>query len=595
MHTEQDIRRLIEQVRQGRCSRRSFMGRMAAAGIPVPMASLMLADAGLAQTTAPLPRYAPTRRGGGGALKILMWQGPTILNPHFSTGVKDNEGSAIFYECLAGFDPDGNLLPVLAAELPTRENGGIAADGRSTTWKLKKGVTWHDGAPFTADDVIFNWQFGTDPAVASTLAGIYKPLQMTKIDSHTVKVSFEAPTPVWFASCTVPLIPRHLFAPYLGARSREAPANLKPVGTGPYRFVEFRPGDVLRGELNPSYHQPNRPHFDTFELKGGGDATSAARAVLQTGEYDWAWNLLVEDEVLKRMETGGKGVVDVAMGGTVEYIQLNYADPWTEVDGERASHKSRHPILSDPAVREAFSLLMDRQSIQDYIFGRGGPMSTNVLPNPPRYRSPNTRHQFDVARANAVLDAAGWKRGAGGTREKDGRKLKFVYQTSINSTRQKVQTVVKQTCAQAGIDLELKVIQGSVYFAADPGNPDTNQKFWADLQQYAFSMDSPDPWRTMDQYTSAEFAGRHNKWLGRNVTRWRSDEYDRVHAAARTELDPVKRAAMIIRLNDLVVEGRHVLPLVMRPQVSGHVRNLVAPVSAWGNSMVWLPHWYRTA
>src|SRR5207245_8037376 len=143
-----------------------------------------------------------------------------------------------------------------------------------------------------------------------------------------------------------------LFAPFLGAKSRDAPNNLKPVGTGPYKFVDFKPGDLVRGEINPNYHLPQHPHFDTIELKGGGDATSAARAVLQTGEYDYAWNLLVEDEVLKRMEAGGKGKVDITPSGNVEFIILNTTDPWTEIDGERSSVKTKHPTLSDPAVRQ---------------------------------------------------------------------------------------------------------------------------------------------------------------------------------------------------------------------------------------------------
>ena len=94
--------------------------------------------------------------GGGGALKVLWWQGATLLQPHFANGTKDQEGSRIFYEPLAVWDAEGNLVPILAAEVPSRDNGGLSADGKSVTWKLKKGVTWHDGAPFTADDVVFS-------------------------------------------------------------------------------------------------------------------------------------------------------------------------------------------------------------------------------------------------------------------------------------------------------------------------------------------------------------------------------------------------------------------------------------------------------
>ena len=178
---------------------------------------------------------------------------------------------------------------------------------------------------------------------------------------------------------------------------------------------------------------PNRPFFDTIEMKGGGDAPSAARAVLQTGEYDYAWNLQVEDEVLKRMEAGGKGKAHIVPGGNIEFIQLNITDPWNEVEGERGHMKSKHFAFTDPKVREAMALLCDKKSMQDFIYGRTGFATGNFMNNPARFRSPNTKWEFNVDKANAILDAAGWKRGADGIREKGGKKMKFVYQTSINA------------------------------------------------------------------------------------------------------------------------------------------------------------------
>jgi len=112
--------------------------------------------------------------------------------------------------------------------------------------------------------------------------------------------------------------------------------------------VEFKPGDVVRAETNPTYHVPNRPFFDTLEMKGGGDATSAARAVLQTGEYDYAWNLQVEDDILRRLEQGGKGRIEIWATGNPEHIQLNQTDPGKEVDGERSSLKTTHRFSPIP-------------------------------------------------------------------------------------------------------------------------------------------------------------------------------------------------------------------------------------------------------
>jgi peptide/nickel transport system substrate-binding protein len=591
---EQTMRGLVEQVRQGRLPRREAVRRLLAAGLSLPMAAVLLTGTAAAQTAGTPPDYKPTRRGGGGALRLLYWQGPTLLNPHCATGAKDNDGCRLFHEPLATWDADALLQPVLAAEIPSRDNGGLSADGKSVLWRLKRGVTWHDGAPFTADDVVFNAQYASDPATAATTIGVYQGLKVEKVDSHTVRVLFDKPTPFWPQIFAITLlIPKHLHAPYIGAKSREAPANFKPVGTGPYKFVDFKPGDLLRGEINTAYHMPLRPHFDTVELKGGGDAVSAARAVLQTGEYDFAWNLLVEDEVLKRMEAGGKGRVATHLGSSVEFLQLNYCDPATEIDGERSHPKSRHPVFSDPAVRQAVVLLLDRASIQAVLWGRGGAATANIINSPARFRSPNTRQDFSLDKANAVLDAAGWKRGAGGVREKDGRKLRFLFQTSVNGIRQKTQAILKQSCQKAGIELELKAVTAAVFFSSDAGNPDTAAKFGADMQMYGVSG-GVDPERGMDAYLSWEIASKANKWQGRNISRWRSEAFDAAYRAAEGELDPAKRAALFIRMNDLLASDQHVVALMHRADVDGMGARLVAP-RGFGASLSLLHHWYREA
>jgi peptide/nickel transport system substrate-binding protein len=594
---EQALRGLIAKVKAGRLSRRAFVWRMVALGISAPMASLMLDHAGVARAQ-PAFRYAPTKRGGGGALKVLWWQGPTLLNPHFALGTKDQDASRIFYEPLASWDADGNLTPVLAAEIPSLENDGLSPDGLSVTWKLKSGVTWHDGAPFTADDVVFNWAYAVDPATAAATVGSYKDARVEKVDELTVRVRFARPTPFWadaLVGTRGMIIPRHLFADYMGAKSRDAPTNLKPVGTGPYRFVDFKPGDVVRGELNPSYHLENRPSFDSIEMKGGGDAVSAARAVLQTGEYDYAWNMQVEDEILERLERGGKGHAVLTPGGNVEHIQLNSTDPWTEVDGERSSRKTRHPLLSDPAVRDALALLVDRAAVHDHIYGRTGMATGNFVNNPPRYVSPNTRWEFNIDKANAILDAAGWKRGADGIRAKDGKLLRLVFQTSINTPRQKTQAIVKQACQKAGIELELKSVTASVFFSSDVANPDTYSKFYCDIQMYTNGPPQPDPGLFMDQFVSWEVASKENKWAGRNITRWHSEECDAIKRAADGELDPVRRAALFIRMNDLVCRSRAVIPVVHRTGVAAVSRKLKVTLSGWDSTFWRLEDWYREA
>ena len=593
---ERELRRLIGAVKHGKLTRRGFVRRMAAVGLTAPMATQLLAFSGVAMAQPKAPVYKPTKRGGGGLLKVLWWQGATLLNPHFAVGTKDQDGSRFFYEPLAGWDADGNLQPVLAASIPGREDGTLAADGKSVTWKLKQGVTWHDGKPFTADDVVFNWEYAANPATAATTSAVYKDVKVEKIDSHTVKVLFDKPTPFWalaFVGAQGMIIPKHLFADYVGDKSRDAPTNLKPVGTGAYKFKDFKPGDMVTGEINPNYHMENRPYFDAFEMKGGGDAVSAARAVLQTGEFDFAWNMQVEDEILQRLEKGGKGKVSISPGGNMEHIQLNTTDPWTEVDGERSSLKTKHPTLSDPAVRQALSLLVDKDSVEKFIYGRTGSAAANFINNPEKFRSKDVKYEFNVDKANAILDKAGWAKGPDGIRAKDGKKLKFVYQTSINQPRQKTQAIVKQACQKAGIDIEVKAVTASVFFSSDVANPDTYPHFYTDLQMYTVTMTQPDPELFMKQFLSEEAAARENKWQGRNITRWRNKEYDDIHKAAQVELDPLKRAAMFIKLNDMVVNDQVVIPVIARHAVQAMNSKLVANMSGWDNNTWDIQNWFK--
>jgi peptide/nickel transport system substrate-binding protein len=593
---ERDLRNQIADVKAGRLSRREFVQRMIAVGLTAPLAGAMLAHSGVAMAAEAIG-YKPPQAGGGGPLKLLFWQAPTLLNPHFAIGTKDQEACRLFYEPLAGWDRDGNLVPILAAEIPSKDNGGLAEDGVSVIWKLKQGVKWHDGTPFTADDVVFNWEYAKNPDTSAVSIGAYKDVKLAeKVDDHTVRLTFSQPTPFWanaFVASYGMIIPKHLFADYTGGKSRDAPANLKPVGTGPYLFVDFKPGDTVAGKRNPDYHQPGRPYFDTVELKGGGDAVSAARAVLQTGEYDYAYNIQVEDEILLKLEAGGQGKAVLTPGGSIEFIALNVTDPWTEVDGERASVKTKHPLFSDPAVRQAINLLIDRASVQKFIYGRAGIATANFLNAPERFNSKNTHFEFSIEKANQILEAAGWKKGSSGTREKDGKPLKIVFQTSINSPRQKNQAIIKQACQKAGIEVELKSVVASVFFSSDAANPDTYPHFYCDMEMYQTTMPQADPQFFMNQFVSWDIASKENKWQGRNISRWQNKEYDDLFHQAERELDPVKRAAMFIKLNDIVVGDNYILPEINRKTAIGLKNGLVVHESGWDNDLWQIANWYR--
>jgi peptide/nickel transport system substrate-binding protein len=598
------LRQWIRTESAGKAGRRQFMHTMLRLGLTAPWAAQLLAArasaAGVGERAMPSP-FVPTRRGGGGKLRLLWWQAPTLLNAHLSNGLKDSDAARVVYEPLAGFDRTGAFVPILAAAIPSLENGGLSPDGTSVTWHLKPGVVWHDGAPFTADDVIFTWAYAADPATAAVTTNSYQQIaRIDRLGDHAVKVIFKHPTPYWydaFFASRGHILPRHLFAPYAGRDARDAPHNLKPVGTGPYKIVAFKPGDVALFEINTHYHVPKRPFFDSVELKGGGDATSAARAVIQTGEFDFAWNLQVEKEVFERLDRqGGRGKVHIYPGSGVEHIQLNRTDPWVEVNGERSSLDAPHPFLVDPLVRQAYNLLVDRRTIAEQLYGAAGQATGNFLDNPPQFRSSHTRWEFSPDKAARLLDRAGWRRGSDGVRVKDGRRMQLLYQTSVNPVRQKTQTIIKKAFEQAGIEVELKAVNPGVFFSSDPGNADASAKFHADLQMFTASPGSPDPQAHMTQFVSWEIARKANNWSGQNVVRWGNATYDRLWKEAAMELDPVKRATLFIAMNDLLVEDVVVIPLIWRNEAVAVSRTLQGlELTTWDSNLWDLAYWYRQA
>jgi peptide/nickel transport system substrate-binding protein len=233
--------------------------------------------------------------------------------------------------------------------------------------------------------------------------------------------------------------------------------------------------------------------------------------------------------------------------------------------------------------------------VHEYIYGRTGFDTANFINNPKRFISQNTHYEFNVDKAVKLLDDAGWKPGADGVREKNGVKLHIVFQTSINAPRQKNQEIVKQACQKAGISVEIKTVTASVFFSSDVANPDTFPHFCADLQMFTTTMVQPDPGLFMRQFLTEEVAAKANKFQGRNITRWRNAEFDKMFHDADGELDPVKRAALFIAMNDLVIKDVVVIPVVYRPTVAAVSNQLHAPVSGWDSNLWALRDWYRDA
>lgn len=534
--------------------------------------------------------FKPARSAGidrdPSILTLLYWQAPQTLNPHLAPGIKDQAASRIAYEPLASYDGEGRLVPFLAAEIPSRENGGVAADGRSVTWKLRDDVLWADGTPFTAKDVVFTYRYATNPDVGSSSRSAFKDVAVVEaLDDHTIKVTFKEVNPAWsipFVGVQGVIIPEHVFAPFNGKNAGEAGANLATVGTGPYQAVEFRAEDVLLiGEdvvntvriiyqPNPHYRDPDKLAFKQVELQGGGDAGVAAAAVLKEGLVDFSWNLAIPDTQLAELEAGGRGKVVASFGSYVERIMLNFADPSRETDaGERASVEFPHPVLGEALVRRALARAVDRDKIAA-LYGRTGRVTNNILASPPGFASPAANLHFDLAEAGSLLDQAGWVDSDGdGIRDKGDRPLALVYQTSINPIRQQTLDIVAADFGKIGVQVEKKLIESSIFLGTGADNTNTRRHFYADLEEFAYGNKSPDPGAYMRAWLCEEAAQMKNGWSAPNWSRHCNPAFDALYERSVAEMDPEARRRLFVQMNELLLEDAAVIPLVHWADVNG--------------------------
>ena len=543
-----------------------------------------------------------SERGADGEVRILYWQAPSTQNPYLSGGTKDIESSSLVLEPLANYDPAGEMVPTLAEEIPTLENGGVAADLKSITWKLKKGVTWSDGTPFTSADVVFSAEYCMHPEGGCNATPKFSDVtKVEAVDEHTVKITFGVAKPFPygpFVGNDSPIIQKAQFENCMGAKAPECTTeNFGPIGTGPFKVTEFKANDTVLYDMNEKYREEGKPHFSKVLFKGGGDAASAARSVLETGEFDYAWNLQVEPEILSRMEAAGKGTVIAAFGPSVERLMINKTNPDPALGEERGTVKHPHPFLTDKNVVRALSLAIDRAILVEAGYGAAGKVTCNVLPAPDAYASTNNDwcKTQDVEAAKKLLADAGWADSDGdGVLEKDGVKLSVLYQTSTNSVRQGTQALIKQMWNEIGVEVELKNISASVFFGGDQSSPDTFQKFFADVEMYTNNFNGTDPEAYMGSWTCKQIPSPENQWVANNMPRYYNPEYDALSAKYSTTAEPAERQRIAKTLNDMLMEDGAIVPLIHRGRVAAHSNTLEGVnMGAWDSELHEIENWRR--
>lgn len=548
--------------------------------------------------------------GDDETLTILYWQAPTIANPYLAGGTKDVDASALILEPLANYDEEGRLVPRLAEEIPTVDNGGISEDMTTITWKLKEGILWSDSTPLTVEDIIFTHRYlcslpTTEDVCDSVPIGNVDPVEDSPL---SIKITFTEPVIypyTLFVGASTPILQKAQFANCVGEAAQGCHMeNLHPVGTGPYKITDFTISEsdaettsVLTYEINEHFRATERL-FPKVIIKGGGDAVATARAVLEKGEADYAWNLQIDPQTLESLQEIGKGTVRPAFASTVEHLVVNFTNPDPALGDQRSEWSdgnNPHPFLTDPAVRRALSLAIDRGHIVEQLYGPAGRATCNVITAPSQYASTNNDDCLtqNIEEAKTLLDQAEWIPGDDGIREKDGVRLEILYQTSTNSVRQETQELIQGWWRDIGVETELKNINAGAFFSSNPDNPDNLWRFYADIEMYANGA-SIDPQDFLSGWLTTEITGSENDWRGGNVSRWSNQEYDDLHEELKQTPTGPDREKLVIRMNDMLVQNHVVIPLVYRAFVSALSDSLKGVrVNGWDSELWNIHEWYR--
>ena len=510
----------------------------------------------------------------GGQVTMAVWQEPATLNQLISSQTVVDEVAVFFGEPLLGAGPDGSYYPALAKEIPTQANGGVSADGKTITWKLKEGVKWSDGQPFTCEDVKFTWQAHVTPNVGvisttgfSDMESVECPDPLTAVVKYK---NFYAP----FLNNFYIIIPKH----YAGdpAQMKDWKYNSMPLGTGPYKVDEYQKGSYIALSRNPNYRDPNKPYLDKVIIRIV-PSSEVAKQLLRSGEIDIMWNNTEADyPELEKMQ-GIKISDPVQIGG--ERLFLNLTKP-----GEPSDNKTPHPILGDQKVRQAIAYGINKQQIIDkLLFGKALPGSSEL--NAGFFNCEDIKpYPYDPAKAEQLLDEAGWKKGADGIREKDGQKLRLKYQTtSGNKLREDSQVLIVEDMKKIGIDLFIEN-QPSALLIGSWANKSPRKWGNFDIIMYTTNAALDPHSQMLNQHTSGSIPSEQNQG-GQNYPRWNDPETDAAVKEGGNIPDQAKRKEAYCKAAKRVVDGAPHIYLYQRRDIDSYRDRLQGWIpNAWDNN-----------
>lgn len=554
------------QLSRFRWARRHTLLRLGIVGGLLVVAALVAACAPAAVSPAPEAASAsePAAASGeprvGGELVIGSIQEPDSLNPWLTGLTVGLEVEAMIYDSLTRVDPAGIHLPALAAEVPSLENGGISADLLTYTYKLRDDVTWHDGAPFTADDVVFTYEAIANPEVnARSRTGFELIEAVEAVDAHTVRFTLNQPSAVFLETWGYRgILPKHIFE---NEDLNTSEYNRAPtVGTGPYKFVEWASGDRIVVERNENYYRDGG-YIDriVYRIIPSSDTLLT---LLETGEIDLRFSINAEQVPLVRDLDAYE--VFATPAHAYFHFTINNADP----------------ILGDKRVRQALTHGLNKQVIADTVLqGLVQPHGSPVAQPSWVYVDHNDRFPFDQAAAAALLEEAGWVLGDDGIRTKDGQRLTLdLLNIAGDSERLQIVQLAQAMWKEIGVEVNISQVDAPTFVAAM-----TEQNYQFAYGFWGFSVDP---------------SGYNERWLSSSAGHWLNydnPEVDQLLLDALQIVDREERKAKYVEFQDIVVEDatniwvyNRVFFDAVKPRLQGFVPSASSSTNMWNVHEWWL-------
>ena len=510
----------------------------------------------------------PAKAASAGQCVVGVTQEAVNFNPllYVNTGVETCVEFIVF-DSLWQIDPQGKFIPNLAAEIPTVENGGISKDGLTWTIKLRPDVSWHDGAPFTADDVAFTLDVILNPKVTVRSREGHEHVEhYAAKDSHTIEIKLkESFAPYLVSWQKTSVIPKHILSTVPDINI--APFNTNPVGTGPFKFKERVAGSYIAFEPNPKYHG-GAPKLTSLVQKYVPDQQTLF-AQFQTGEVDVYDIQGIPPLLYQRAKALPGSKIELNPNPFVEFIYFNCGKPQFE----------------DKRVRKALYMATDRKGWIDAVYyGVPVPTLSYLPPNHWAYNKALVDPGYDPQKAAALLDEAGWKVAADGVRAKDGVRLAFSMSTTAgNKSREQAQQLLQQNFKKINVEMTIKNMPASVVWGdyTVQSQFDTLMVGW-DALLY------PDP-DYGDRIRSTAIPAKGGS--GSNYVQYQNPEIDELSNKGVTTTNLEERKAIYDKIQAILLEDLPFAPIFsyqtivgVKDRMKGYEVNPYSTSNAWNTA-----------